>query len=140
MIFLFFFVENLMLDNGCVVVCFLCLFLFLFKDFGVIFCGFFSLVEFGGSGSVKVRGLVNLWLGIWNWIIGLEDRRFLYLVGYCLLSFVIVLIFSVWIYRRCLILILELRKWNILIILKKIINIYLVLCVILLVCLFRYNV
>lgn len=138
-IFLPSFVENPMLDNGRAAACSLCSPLSLFKDPGATLCGLFSLVEFGGSGSVKVRGLANLRLGIWNRTIGLEDRRLPHSVGYRLLSSVTVLTSSAWTYRRCLILILELRKWNIPIILKKIINIYLVLCVILLVRPFRHN-
>lgn len=118
-IFLPSFVENPMLDNGRAAACSLCSPLSLFKDPGATLCGLFSLVEFGGSGSVKVRGLANLRLGIWNRTIGLEDRRLPHSVGYRLLSSVTVLTSSAWTYRRCLILILELRKWNIPIILKK---------------------
>lgn len=70
-----------MLDNGRAAACSLFSPLSLLIDPGATLCGLFSLVEFGGSGSVKVNGLANLRLGIWNRTIGLEDRRLPHSVG-----------------------------------------------------------
>lgn len=53
-----------MLDNGRAAACSLFSPLSLLIDPGATLCGLFSLVEFGGSGSVKVKGLANLRLGI----------------------------------------------------------------------------
>lgn len=75
------FVENPILDTGRAAGCSLVSDFSLFSDPGATLCGLFSLVEFGGKGSVIVKGFENFLFGIWNLNIGLQESRLPHSVG-----------------------------------------------------------